>query len=84
MDQNIPLEMEPVKETTYRRMKQVTDPEVTSSLGEHELPEGMWLVDTGSGHDLITPDVADGYEEFPVDRVTFHTAGGRVLVPIAH
>ena len=54
------------------------EPEVTSNFGGQELPEGMWLVDTGSGHDLITPDVADDYEELPVDRVTFHTAGGRV------
>ena len=38
----------------------------------------MWLVDTGFGDDLITPDVANGYEESPVDRVTFHTAAGRV------
>ena len=69
-----------MKEATYRKVKKrIPDPEFTSSTGGQELPEGMWLVDTGSGHDLITPDVADDYQELPVDRVTFHTAGGRVL-----
>ena len=49
-----------------------------SSKAESELPDGLWLVDTGSGHDLITPEVADGYREIPVERVAFHTANGRI------
>ena len=71
---------EPRKETTHRSPREPREApkDVDSSLGEREPPDGMWLVDTGSGHDLITPDVADGHEEIPVDRVTFHTAGGRV------
>ncbi len=45
------------------------------------LPPALWLMDTGSGHDLIIDKMAD---EFPVEtlrkhyRIMFSTANGRI------
>ncbi len=46
-----------------------------------DLPEGLWLMDTGCGHDLINDEMADG---LPVktlkkqSRLVFSTANGRI------
>ena len=43
-----------------------------------ELPEGLWLMDTGSGHDLTTPAGADGYKLEKIRKIVFSTANGRI------
>jgi hypothetical protein len=43
-----------------------------------ELPEGLWLMDTGSGHDLTTPAGADGYDLEKIREIVFSTASGRI------
>jgi hypothetical protein len=43
-----------------------------------ELPEGLWLMDTGSGHDLTTPAGAEGYTLEKIRKIIFSTANGRI------
>jgi hypothetical protein len=43
-----------------------------------ELPCGMWMLDTGSGHDLVNKDMAEGYETKRLNKpLIFSTAGGQ-------
>ena len=43
-----------------------------------ELAAGLWLCDTGSGHDLTTPAGAGDNEMQKVRRIVFSTANGRI------
>ena len=69
----------------------VTNPESSDSDSEsnedsdeeqddprQELPDGLWLMDTGSGHDLTTPSGAEGFDMQKVRRIVFSTANGRI------
>ena len=47
-------------------------------LRQGELPEGLWLMDTGSGHDLTTPAGAEGYTLEKIRKIIFSTANGRI------
>ena len=49
-----------------------------SSDEAQELAPGLWLCDTGSGHDLTTPAGAGDNEMQNVRRIVFSTAHGRI------
>ncbi len=43
-----------------------------------ELPAGLWLMDTGCGHDLIDEQAADGYPGIDARPIAFGTANGQI------
>ena len=43
-----------------------------------ELADGLWLMDTGSGHALTTPKGAEGFTLQQVRKIIFSTANGRI------
>ncbi len=55
----------------------------TITIDEHypDLPHGLWLMDTGCGHDLINDELADGLRVQTLkkqSRLVFSTANGRI------
>ena len=42
------------------------------------LPAGLWLVDTGCGHDLVTRSAVDESSTQRTKKITFQIANGRV------
>ena len=50
----------------------------TSEEEPQELATGLWLCDTGSGHDLTTPSGAGDNDMQKVRRIVFSTANGRI------
>ena len=50
--------------STAARNRDSAESDIESDEDEDEpgeLPEGLWLMDTGSGHDLTTPSGAEGF-----------------------
>ena len=45
---------------------------------QQELADGLWLMDTGSGHDLTTPSGAENCDMQKVRKIVFSTANGRI------
>ncbi len=45
---------------------------------QQELAEGLWLMDTGSGHDLTTPNGAENCDMQKVRKIVFSIANGRI------
>ena len=52
--------------------------EDSSDEESQELAPGLWLCDTGSGHDLTTPGGVGNNDMQKVRKIVFKTANGRI------